>query len=347
MAIDQVNTKTKFSEWMDITNEIIVNSGDLLDLTTIAKDSLVNAVNELDSEIGVISTLTTTNKDDLVSAVNELDEDINDIGDITTLTTTDKSNTVNAINEHDIEIGDVSTLTTTDKDSLVDAINELDANLIPNPDVYYQNETNGRFATETGIIATTFDSSTLFTTYNTSTLAEGHKFIDDNNDNGGSSGAMSADAVSLTTFLGTKGRTELRYGFEFFILNITGGAGVNDGILENGTTYYPLTTSSSIYLNAIGNVLTWSGYIKNDDAVNDLLIGNADCTTYIDGISQANPYELTLAEGWVHVIQTITLTKEYYNLFPAISGLSTSLAKIALSGLYRAENLSVQLGVII
>lgn len=48
------------------------NIGTLLNLTTSKKDSLVNAVNELDGEIGNLTTLTTSKKDNLVNAMNEV-----------------------------------------------------------------------------------------------------------------------------------------------------------------------------------------------------------------------------------------------------------------------------------
>lgn len=391
MAIQQVNDGTKFLQWKEITNELIIDLGDKVSLTTTDKSDLVSAVNEVDGDVGDISALTTTEKGSIVGSINELDTDIGDpsaltttlktslvvavnevdgeIGDISTLTTTNTTNLVNAINsveteggdlttltttekgslvgavnELDGEIGDISTLTTTDKTDIVSSINEVDAKFIP--DVYFPNLDNGRFATETAIVATTFDTG-MFAVYNTSTLTEGHKFIDDNLNNGGAGGTMSVDASDLTTFLGTKGRTDLINGWEWFVMDLAGGAGTANSILENGTTYYPFIENGSIYLGAVGDVLTWSGYVKTYDATNALLLGNTDITTYIDGVEQANPYEMTDADNWVHVVQTITLTKEYYNLFPAISGLSTANARIALSCLYRSENLNPHLGVVI
>lgn len=47
--------------------------GDLTTLTTTAKTSTVNAVNEVNGNIGTLSNLTTTANTDLVSAINELD----------------------------------------------------------------------------------------------------------------------------------------------------------------------------------------------------------------------------------------------------------------------------------
>ena len=70
-----------------IDREIKKNSdkiGNLPTLTTTRKDSLVNAVNELDGEVGNLSNLTTTKKDNLVNAINEVkaiaDKNKTDVG---------------------------------------------------------------------------------------------------------------------------------------------------------------------------------------------------------------------------------------------------------------------------
>ena len=74
-----------------IDREIKKNSdkiGNLPTLTTTRKDSLVDAVNELDKDVGDITTLTTTKKDNLVNAMNEIkalaDKNKTDLGDTNT-----------------------------------------------------------------------------------------------------------------------------------------------------------------------------------------------------------------------------------------------------------------------
>ena len=108
------------------------NIGDLSDLTTTDKLSLVGAINEVNSEsssVGDLQDLTTTSKTSVVSAINEVNGKANNIGDLTNLTTTDKTNVVNAVNEVNAKantIGNLSNLHTTDKASVVNAINEVD-----------------------------------------------------------------------------------------------------------------------------------------------------------------------------------------------------------------------------
>lgn len=126
------------------------NIGDLTDLTTTDKLSLVNAINEVNSEsssVGDLQDLTTTDKTSVVGAVNEVNGKANTIGNVVNLTTTDKTSVVNAVNEvnakavnntsniatntNDIatingNMGNLSNLITDDKTSLVNAINEID-----------------------------------------------------------------------------------------------------------------------------------------------------------------------------------------------------------------------------
>lgn len=117
--------------------------GNLADLTTTDKTSIVNAINDVVAaltiavnNIGDLTSLTTLDRSSLVNAINELVTNIagiiSDIGDLTNLTTVDQSSIVNAINELATNIaglvtdmGSLADLTTTDKSSIVNAINEL------------------------------------------------------------------------------------------------------------------------------------------------------------------------------------------------------------------------------
>lgn len=121
--------------------------GDLANLTTTDKSSIVNAINDVVSalttvvnNIGDLASLTTVDQSSIVNAINELVTSIASvvalIGDLANLTTTDKSSIVNAINELVSSlsalsgvVGDLSDLTTTDQSSIVNAINELVSSL--------------------------------------------------------------------------------------------------------------------------------------------------------------------------------------------------------------------------
>lgn len=120
----------------DYISDVLNVIGDLNDLTTTDKDSIVDAINEVVTslnKIGDLNDLTTTDKDNLVDAINEVVNTLSTtIGDLNDLTTTDKSSVVNAINEVNSTgggalalIGDMNDLRTVNKDTVVNAINEV------------------------------------------------------------------------------------------------------------------------------------------------------------------------------------------------------------------------------
>lgn len=103
----------------DIFNGLNDKIGNLDNLTTDDKSSLVNAINEVDSHsdtntanIGSLNNLTTDSKSSLVSAINEVDSNNNqaftDIGNLNNLNTDNKSSLVNAINEVDTNINNLT-----------------------------------------------------------------------------------------------------------------------------------------------------------------------------------------------------------------------------------------------
>ena len=104
---------------VELHNALTNKVGDLTQLTTTFKGTIVGAVNELDAEVGDLSALTTTAKDSIVSAVNELDTDIGN--EVTARTDADTALGTRI----DTEIGTLSALTTTAKDNVVAAINEV------------------------------------------------------------------------------------------------------------------------------------------------------------------------------------------------------------------------------
>ena len=99
-----------------------------------------NGVSANASSIGNLEDLTTTEKTTLVGAINEVDgncdTNTSNIGTLSSLTTTETSNLVGAINEVDSHadtnassIGTLSNLNTSEKSNLVGAVNEVDANI--------------------------------------------------------------------------------------------------------------------------------------------------------------------------------------------------------------------------
>ncbi len=118
----------------DYLNQVLNLIGDLDDLTTSDKTSVVNAINsvlsDLNTKIGDLQDLDTSDKTSIVNAINSVLSDLNTkIGDLQELDTEDKTSVVNAINsvlsDLNTKIGDLRELDTEDKTSLVNAINEV------------------------------------------------------------------------------------------------------------------------------------------------------------------------------------------------------------------------------
>jgi hypothetical protein len=106
-------------------------------------------VSALNTIIGDLDDLTTTDKDSIVEAINEL---VANIGGLSDLNTTDKDSIVDAINELVVNIGNLSDLNTTNKDSIVDAINEIVSSM---SGVVY-------IANEHGILPSNADNTSAF-----------------------------------------------------------------------------------------------------------------------------------------------------------------------------------------
>lgn len=134
---EDIGTKTSLSTTSKDTlvnaiNEVDLHVGKPTSLTTTAKTSAVAAINELDGEIGALTTLKTTEKTTVVGAINELFDDKlakTDVVDNLTSTDTDKPLSANQGKVLKDDMGDKANLTTTEKGNLVGAINELDAEI--------------------------------------------------------------------------------------------------------------------------------------------------------------------------------------------------------------------------
>lgn len=85
-----------------------------------ADAALITALTKLTNNVGLLEQLTTTEKESIVAAINELNSHI---GDIATLSTENKGSVVEAINELDTDIGDTSKIITGDTTSLVAGLN--------------------------------------------------------------------------------------------------------------------------------------------------------------------------------------------------------------------------------
>lgn len=343
---DVANLNTISTDTVAAINELLLSIGDLTSLATTNQTNLVLALNEIHGELGDLTSLTTTANTDTVVAINEVDADI---GDLTTLTTTATGSAVAAINELDAENGDLSSLNTTEQGSLVGAINEVDLESMEAKQVPYPNSepTGGRNASDnlSTIAVTTFDASSgLMAAYNSATFNAGAQFINDNANYGGGGGTMGADMSTLVAALGTKGgRTNQRYGYEFYMNDITSGANTQNGQVHLTLNYYPIVNNDQRMLAPIGREVTFMCWIKlktlNTPANNGMVLGDgsANQAIYIDGASVSNPYLLTTAAGWVHYKEVLTLDQEFVEFFPAIYANNLDVVQMALSVVTAAE----------
>lgn len=359
-AINEINgllgdlgtlSTTEQASLVGALNEVLTELGDVANLNTTAATA-VTAINEVLTEMGNIGDLTTTNTTNLVLAVNGMQSELDTaegaivtvdgkVGDLGTLNTTDQTDAVSAINEIEGEVGDLTSLNTTEQASLVGAINEvLDESSTPETVQYTNLEPNGgRYASEglTTIAVTTFDSSGTFIAHNAAVSAQGDNFINDNSNFGGAGGSLGTDISTLVAALGTKGgRTSQRYGYEFYINDITMGANTQDAETYLAIDYHPFMVTNNKMLGKIGSQFTFMCWIKlktlNTPANNGILLGDAggNVATYIDGVQAGQQSLLATGDGWVHLKQVVTLDAEFYQFFPAIFANNLDVIQIAL-----------------
>ena len=126
-------------------------------------------------------------------------------------------------------------------------------------------------------------------------------------------------------------------------MDVTAGANTQDGEGFNTETYYPICENQDVMLGPIGRTVTFMCWMKlktlATPANNGIVLGNVagDVNTYVDGVLAGSQSLLTTASGWVHVKQTITLTKEFHKFFPAIFANSGDVIQIALPVLATAN----------
>lgn len=146
-------------EWKTVSEFDVATLGNVADLTTTAKTTVVAAINELDGEIGVLTNLKTANKNNLVTAINEVRQavEVGGTGSVVTVekqaTATDGSHSTyvikqggNAVTGDKIEIpeilseSDVKTIAANEINTLIDAANSADTITNINSLITYVNE---------------------------------------------------------------------------------------------------------------------------------------------------------------------------------------------------------------
>ena len=328
---NSVTLQTSFNQWRIITNELITEAGALSALPTVDKTSLVNSIIEIDdnitdiiSDIGNLDDLDTGTQVSIILAINEV---VASIGTLNGNDTTFASS-----------LGVLANLTTNVKTSIVDSINDLNTTKADKKSQNFTNLdlNNGRFASDVGVTASTVDDG-LFNSFNSSVFSTTEQFFDDNITNGGAGSALTANITSLMTELVANGRTDQRYGYEFFILDITAGAGIVGGATVNTVDYYPIMSTNRARLGRIGSQITWQGWVKVGTVGEIAILGDANTDVYIDNSEETAPYELAETDGWVFVKLVKTLTNEYENHLPSIRCIDGTVVHVALSGFFEGD----------
>ncbi len=121
------------------------------------------------------------------------------------------------------------------------------------------------------------------------------KYINDNTDYGGAAGSLNPDVKGLIDKIRDVGSR--RYGAEFWVAQITAGAGTAGSVSHSGHTYYealamaqglrPPSLTIHVYLRAVDDTLL----IHRSDGV----------TIHKDGSSAEDHMPVTSGEGWVSV----------------------------------------------
>lgn len=340
-AIEQINNQSKFKDWVIVTNELSSYIGDRDNLDSINKTDLVAIINEVFANVGDKTNLTTTDQSNLVSAVNELDNIIGDGGLITGSIISNLVQHANTITQNSTDITTNATNISTNSTNIgtnTTAIANINTGDVLSDQTPLTNlvKNNGRFANDsiTSIAATTFNTaSTLFNVENNAIFLADDQFIDDNSNNGGAGGSMGANMVSLLTAQGEQTRLN---GYEFFILSILAGNGTNNPVNVSAIDYYPVSNSGNIFIGAIDSNVTFTFWLKVDTTSVNVILGDSNVDTFIDGVAHDFNTPVTSVDGWIHVRQTLILTNNFHEYLPAIYAESGTTILVALPSLFNS-----------
>lgn len=164
----------------------------------------------------------------------------------------------------------------------------------------------GRFAGSpepNSIAAATFEAPTYLAAYNGASFAAGDKFIDDNTTYGGSAGALGSDVDGLIQKIRDTGASSDygRYGPEFFVMDVTAGAGTTSPEIVGPTTYYMALANASVPTWARATV-GFNMKVKSGEAA---IVLHASRGTYMDGTRQASSFTLAPADGWKQIVHRL------------------------------------------
>ncbi|MCU9947486.1 hypothetical protein [Pseudomonas sp. PDM13] len=191
---------------------------------------------------------------------------------------------------------------------------------------------SGRFAGRINPLnpsVTSFVSSPFLAAYNGGSHANGGKFIHDNNDFGGSAGALTEPVKSLIGAMGRSG-SAARYGIEFFVATYSFGSGTaNPSVGTDSVTRYLATTNGTRALFQANSWATLVGWFRARTAPFHFQF---DCIK--NGVALPANTPITPADGWVHIRMSAQTSVGYANAWPNICGVSGGLIDIGCMGVF-------------
>lgn len=196
---------------------------------------------------------------------------------------------------------------------------------------------SGRFGGNSAPIETisSFSFPSYISLYNGASSANYGKFITNNNDYGGSAGALATHVKTLID--AKKDSSYRRYGVEFFVGQITAGSGTSaTPIVVGGTTFY---FNAYLSFGPRPPAMTFRAHIRALDAAIAYRVWPGQ-TAFKNGVRQSGDFRIETADGWVTVLifdeQAPRTSLDYnptpFSIYCASSGHKYLIATPALLG---------------
>lgn len=173
--------------------------------------------------------------------------------------------------------------------------------------------------------------SLFFTPANGATVTnDGSKFIYNNTTNGGSAGNLTEPVTSLLTKLGRSGG-DARYGTEFYVAQITVGAGTANPLATPDGTLYQVLNNLASFMSA-KNDMTYVAWMRCRSGGSPLYFLKR-AQLYIDGMAQPGNAKLP-DNDWHHVRAISGNVRGYDAGFPFLYSGAGTIIDVALVGYF-------------
>ena len=171
----------------------------------------------------------------------------------------------------------------------------------------------------------TFNPGGLFKKYRATNLGSAGKFTHNNSDFGGTQGPLPQTVKDLLTAIGRTANS-LRYGVEFYILEITNGSTATADLVFEGEDFWIQTTNNYQPIFGVDKYCTVSFWARaiDQDAMFDISQG------YYNGAPSPASKRLPVSEGWAHIQSSHTADLGYLSVVPSVFGKPGGKIQIAI-----------------